>query len=606
MELAVVRENWPRPPSRGIATGRAILDKTSAYIPDVFEDSEYPLPTMASAIGYRSILSVPMLRDDRPLGVITITAAQPRVFSPKLIALLQTFADQAVIAIENARLFEEVQARTRELVESLEYQTATSEVLSVISRSPSELQPVVDAIVQTAKRLCSAERAAIWRWREGKFDLLAHTITDPALAKYLKDNPIPSDSASLAGRAVLEGRTMHVPDLKADPELGRQDQIIIGGIRTLLVVPLLRKGEPIGVLSLSKSEVQPFSEKQIELVTTFADQAVIAIENTRLFEAEQASKRELQESLEYQTATSEVLGVISRSTFELQPILEAVVESATRLCGASRGHIFRVDGEYLRFAAAHGAWPGFTEYLESHPTRPGRGGASERAALERRTVHISDVLLDPDYQQVDLIKQQGYRTVLAVPMLREGTLLGIITILKSRVEPFSDKQIALVETFADQAVIAIENARLFEAEQASKRELQDSLEYQTATSEVLNVISRSPTDVQPVFDTIARSALNLCAGTFSSVLRFDGRLIHFVAAHGMTSAGFEALRSTYPLPPGRAGATTRAIETGALVEIPDIHADPDFEHGHVAAAQNFRSLASVLMLKDGQPIGTIT
>src|SRR5262249_55896550 len=222
-----------------------------------------------------------MLSMGTTIGTINVTRTTSGAFSYKDIALLQTFADQAVIAIENARLFEAEQARTRELAESLEYQTATSEVLSVISRSPSELQSVVDAIVQTAKRLCSAERAAIWRWREGKFDLLAHTIIDPALAKYLKDNPIPSDRASLAGRAVLEGRTMHVPDLKADPELSRQDQIIIGGIRTLLVVPLLRKGEPIGVLSLSKSEVQPFSEKQIELVTTFADQAVIAIENTR-------------------------------------------------------------------------------------------------------------------------------------------------------------------------------------------------------------------------------------------------------------------------------------------------------------------------------------
>jgi two-component system NtrC family sensor kinase len=223
-----------------------------------------------------------------------------------------------------------------------------------------------------------------------------------------------------------------------------------------------RDGSCIGVMAMTRSMPQPFTSNQIELITTFADQAMIAIGNTRLFEEVQARTRELTErtqelteTLEYQTATSEVLGVIGRSTFELQPVLKAVVESATRLCGATRGHIFRFDGQYLRFAAAYGAWSGFTEYLETHPSRPGRGGASERAALERRTVHIADVLLDSDYERVDLVNEQGYRTVLAVPMLREGTLLGVIAILKTHVDPFTEKQVALVETFADQAVIAI-------------------------------------------------------------------------------------------------------------------------------------------------------
>src|SRR5262245_33836891 len=305
----------------GSVVGIVLVEKRTVHLPDALADARFTDFRRLRQANARTLLAVPLLREGNPIGVINLLRRKVQPFSQKQIDLVTTFADQAVIAIENARLFEEVQTRTRELAESLEYQTATSEVLSVISRSPSELQPVVDAIVQTAKRLCSAERAAIWRWREGKFDLLAHTIIDPALAKYLKENPIPSDSASLAGRAVLEGRTMHVPDLKADPELGRQDQIIIGGIRTLLVVPLLRKGEPIGVLSLSKSEVQPFSEKQMELVTTFADQAVIAIENARLFEAEQGSKRELTEAPEQQTATADVLQVISRSALDVQKVL---------------------------------------------------------------------------------------------------------------------------------------------------------------------------------------------------------------------------------------------------------------------------------------------
>src|SRR5262245_4846419 len=227
------------------------------------------------------------------------------------------------------------------------------------------------------------------------------------------------------------------------------------------------------------------------------------------------------------------------------------------------------------------------------------GGAS----LARRAVQVEDMATDPELVAHALSRAP---TVLAVPLLLKGEPIGVITLSRTRVALFDDKLVALVESFADQAVIAIENTRLFEAEQAGKRDLQESLEYQTAISEVLGVISRSPTNVQPVFDTIASSALHLCAGTFSSVFRFDGRLIHFVAAHGMTPEGFAALRSTYPLPPGRAGATTRAIETGALAEIPDVDADPDFEHRHVAGAQHFKSLASVPMLKDGRPIGTIT
>src|SRR5262249_24877056 len=253
----------------------------------------------------------------------------------------------------------------------------------------------------------------------------------------------------------------------------------------LLGVPLLREGVPIGVIALHRTEVRPFTDKQIELVTTFADQAVIAIENVRLFDEVQARTRDLTESVEYQTATSDVLNVISRSTFDLQPVLETVIESATRLCGATRGNIFQFDGEFLRLKAAYGAWPGFMEYLENNPLRPGIGSVAGRAASERRTGPISGVLGAPDYEFGEMVKQQGYRTVLAVPMLREGALLGVIIILKTNVEPFTDKQIELVTTFADQAVIAIENVRLFDEEHARSRELSESLEQQTATSEVL-------------------------------------------------------------------------------------------------------------------------
>jgi len=308
----------------------------------------------------------------------------------------------------------------------------------------------------------------MWRWREGKFDLLAHTISDPALAKYLKDNPIPSDRSSLAGRAVLEGRTMHVPDLKAR----LQDRI-----RTLLVVPLLRKGEPIGVLSLSKPEVQPFSDKQIELVTTFADQAVIAIENTRLLEAEQASKRELTEALEQQTATADVLKVISRSALDVQKVLDALVESAARLCDAYDAEIFQVFGDSLRLVAHHGQIP-TSRPVGQLTLSLARGRIVGRAVIDQQTVQVADALAEADEypESRSIALQQGWRTALAVPLVHAGEAIGAIYIRRAEVRPFTERQIELVNTFADQAVIAIENTRLFEEVQARTRELAKTVE----------------------------------------------------------------------------------------------------------------------------------
>jgi signal transduction histidine kinase len=497
---------------------------------------------IARELGHRTTLAVPLLRDSAPLGALVLRRAEVRPFTERQIELLKIFADQAVIAIENSRLFEaeqmrtkEVEAKSAELRESLEYQTATSEVLNVISRSPSQLQPVVDTIVQTAKRLCSAERATMWRWRERKFDLLAHTIIDPTLAKYLKDNPIPPDRTSLATRAVVEGRTMHVPDIQADPELGRKDQVVLGRIRTLLAVPLLRKGEPIGVLSLSKSEVKPFSDTQIAFVETFADQATIAIENTRLFEEVQARTRDLEDSLEHATATSEVLKVISTSAFDLRPVLESLIENAVRLCGADKGIIYRQDGDVYRAAVSYGHAPEWQTVIEQHPIAQDRSSATGRAVIDRGVVHIHDTLADPDYRWAEghHAEQGMHRTILAVPMLREGVVIGVIVVCRTWVEPFAERQIGLVTTFADQAVIAIENTRLFEAEQASKRELQESLEHQTATSEVLQVISSSPGHLQPVYDTMLGKALQHCDARFGGLFRYEEGVFRGVSGIGV-------------------------------------------------------------------------
>ena len=470
-----IKLNLKRPIGRDFVAGRTVVDREPVHVHDLTAaGDEFPLGRdIALEEGHRTTLGIPLLRGDQAVGSIVLRRTEVRPFSDKHIAVLKTFADQAVIAIENTRLFEEVQARTRELQESLEYQTATSDVLQVISSSLGQMQPVYETMLANALRHCDAKFGGLFRYENGAFRGVAGIGVPEGLLVSASAGSHRAANTDLE-ELVASRQPIHSPDLRQNASYLAGDPFIVGavergGARAALLVPLVKEHNLIGALAIYRQEVRPFTDKQIQLVQTFADQAVIAIENTRLFEAEQARTKELQarsaelaQSLEYQTATSEVLGVISRSTFDLKPVLEAVVESATRLCGATRGHIFRFDGQYLRFAAAYGAWPEFMTYLETHQFSPGRGSVSTRAALERRTIHVPDVLLEPGYELGDLVKTQGYRTVLAVPMLREGALLGVIAILKTNVELFTEKQVALVETFADQAVIAIENARLFE------------------------------------------------------------------------------------------------------------------------------------------------
>jgi len=578
----------------------ALAQRAPFQIADVRLEPAYPDAETAERMGVRSIVSVPLLHEGRAIGTIGVARGEPERFADETIALLQTFARQAVIAIENTRLFEAERARTREVEEALEIQTATAGILRVIASSPSDLAPVLSAVAESAARLCDASDALVLLRKGDELHALAHHGPIPAHA----GGPIARDW--VIGRAFVDRTPLQVADLAAaGADFPRGHAMAISdGFRTSLAVPLMRRqGEAVGVICIRRIEVRPFTEKQIALLQTFADQAVIAIENTRLFEEVRTRTKELTESLEQQTATSEVLSVISNSPTDVQPVLDAIVKTATTICASYDAVILLRDGEDLRIAAHYGPMA-----LDFERVPIGRDWVAGSAVVDRVPVHVHDLAARGDDFPLgrQFARRLNQRTVLGLPLLREGQAIGCLFLRRAEVLPFTDKQIALLQTFADQAVIAIENTRLFEEVQARTRELTQSLEYQTATSEVLSVISRSPTDVQPVFDTIAKSALHLCSGTFSSVLRFDGRLIHFAAAHGMTPEGFEALRSTYPLPPGRAGATTRAIETAALAEIPDVDADPDFEHRHVAGAQNFKSLASVPMLKDGHPIGTIT
>ena len=464
-------------PLEGSRTGRVIRERRVHHIPDGLAEPDTP-PALLERMrrsGNVSIAFAPMLWEDSGLGSIAILRSPPRPFSERELELLRGFADQAVIAIQNARMFREVQAKTRDLEESLTQQTATADVLKVISRSAFGLSTVLKTLVDSAVRLCAAD--GVIYLKEGDVFLAAAAYGSDLVGLEARNRtPRRPGRNSMTGRVALTGEIVQIPDNLADPEFTVAPSLRLKGIRAMLGVPLMRDGEVEGVFVLGKPEPGLFGERAVELARTFADQAVIAVQNVRLFEAVQAKSRDLEEALQQQTATSEVLKVISRSAFDLDAVLNSLTRSAVELCNSTYGAISLYRDGVLKFMAQTGCTPEFAELLWSHPARLDRKSATGRAGLLRSVVLIPDVTEDDEYDYHGGEIIGNYRSMMAVPLLRNGELEGVFTLMRGEPGTFTPRQVELVETFADQAVIAIENARLFDEVQARTRDLAEALQ----------------------------------------------------------------------------------------------------------------------------------
>jgi two-component system, NtrC family, sensor kinase len=594
--------------------GRAILEKRTVHLEDILQELHWHAPDVQAGVrraGLRTIVAVPLLREQTAIGAIVIRRLEVRPFSEKQIRLIQTFADQAVIAIENVRLFTELQEKNQALTqahaqvtESLEQQTATAEILRVIAASPTELRPVFDAIVENARRLCDAFIAALFGVEDGALRLVSHHgWPPPALELARRIFPMPLTHPGHLARTIAEARIYHVSDALGESGLVFQQAV---GYRSLLLVPLIREGRAVGVISVARAEPRPFTDKQIALLKTFADQAVIAIENVRLFTELQTSNRDLSTTLEQQTATSELLKVIGRSTFDLQPVFETLAENAVRLCAARLAFIYRFDGQRMRSVASYNVSDEMRAFVEQNPIAPGRHTATARAALERRTIHIRDVRADSEYtygaKEIETI-----RTVLVVPMLRAGELLGVIQVYRHEVRPFSDGQVALMETFADQAAIAIENARLLSELRDRTAELTRSVGELTALSEVGRAVS-STLDVQTVLDTIVARAVELSGVGGGYIYEYDdaAQEFHVRATYQVEDELADAFRAE-PIRLGE-GATGRAAATRVPVQITDTLDEREYTFVRIRsilARLGYRSVLAVPLLLEQRVLGAL-
>ncbi len=562
---------------------------------------------MARATGFRGVVVVPMLRDGEPIGVINVARQERGLFTGRQVALLQTFADQAVIAIENVRLFTETK-------EALDQQTATAEILRVISSSPTDEQPMFDAIARSSVRLCGAFDVSIFRV-DG--DRLAFVVHHAPIAQRHGDFSLALVRGTVGGRSVLESRTVQVADLQNE---GREFPDAVEharrfGFRTILSVPLLREGIAIGSIQLRRTEVQLFSERQVALLQTFADQAVIAIENVRLFkelqqknEALTQAHSQVTEALDQQTATAEILRVISNSPTDLQSVFEAIVAHAVRLCRAQFGGLQRIVGDHTTLDAQYGVSLDELATLQRDvfPLPISRASATGRAIPDRAVVQIRDIRDDPDFRTPRLQAMQGFRTILAVPMMREGIPIGVLALWRREVQPFTETEIGLVSTFADQAVIAIENVRLFKELEARTHDLTRSVGELSALGEVGQAIS-STLVLQTVLSTIVARATQLSGTDAGVIYEYDEQREIFVprATEQLEAEIVETMLAT-PVRKGE-GATGRLAEMREPIQVPDILAAPAESRVRGALVRaGYRALLAVPLVRDDRLLGGLT
>jgi two-component system, NtrC family, sensor kinase len=605
------------PVVRGPAATRAGSTRQPVQIADIRAEPAYTNDPQRFAIldlaDARTMLAVPMLRDDTLVGTINIYRQEVRPFTEKQIKLVQNFAAQAVIAIENTRLLNELRERTADLTESLEQQTATSDVLRVISSSSGQLEPVFQSMLESATRICKAKLGALWLYEEGKFRPVALAANaSPEWEAYIKQRGAfrPQPDQPL-GQLVKTKAIVH-----ASADTGGEAGIAafrFGGARAFISVPMLKENELVGAINIFRQETREFTQKETALVTNFAAQAVIAIENTRLLSELRERTADLTESLEQQTATSDVLRIISSSPGELDPVFNAILENASRLCDARFGFLWLAEGDGFRPVAMHNVPPALAGRRRDQVIHFGPETPIGRLIETRRHVHVTDITSDPGYIKGfrplrELADIGGARTLLSVPMLKDNELIGAFAIYRPEARPFTDKQIALVQNFAAQAVIAIENARLLNELRQRTGDLMEALEQQTTTADILGVISRSLKDTQPVFDAIVQSGVRLFPGAAVSIALVEAGMVKAAAVAESDPTRAELWRQRFPFPLTRQYMHSVAILDRRTLDIPDVeNASAEMEVGRKNfLGSGYRAATFIPLMRGETAIGALS